>query len=74
MHATTFEIRDYYWRQDVEVSVTNGTERVSLGLRPVNAPVGVGGSMTPETARQLAAELNARADEVERRRNERAGL
>ena len=78
--STTFQIYNAYDKYDIEVNVTNGTERVSLGLRIHGQYKGIGGSMTPGVARALAADLVARADAVEANQHEqvrreiRAGL
>lgn len=67
MTTTTFEARDGYEGRDYEVGATNGAERVSISMRPLDSLRGLGASMTPTEARRLAADLTARADEIDDR-------
>lgn len=62
--TTTYAARDRYDGVDYAVVVTNGDKGISLSLRP-HARHGMGATMTPADARALAADLLARADEID---------
>lgn len=62
LHTST-----HYDPHPVELHVTSGTGGISIGLRENRKFEGTGAVLTPAEARELAAELNARADEIEAR-------
>lgn len=65
MHtASYFPLRDNYNEHRVELTTTSGATGLTLGLRRESYP-GRSVSMTPDEARAIAADLIARADEID---------
>jgi hypothetical protein len=65
MNATTVRIRDNWRGADRQVVVTGGSKSVSLDVRAVSTSDKLGGSMTPDDARKLAAALTEHADRID---------
>lgn len=67
MHTTSYyTLRNNYAGREVGATVTNGTGRITIGLRPASPDYeGTTASMSPDEARAIAADLIARADEID---------
>lgn len=63
--TTAFYGRNDWAEVDYEVTVTNGAERITLGLRPTDVNTGEFASMTPPEARRYARDILRRVDRVE---------
>lgn len=58
-------VRANHEERDIELSLTNDVTGLSLVLRNVDEYSGTYTNLTPAEARELAAELVARADEID---------
>lgn len=65
MSHSFFTAHNGYEDREYSVETTNGAERVSLVMRPVDSISGLGASMAPDVARELGADLIARADKID---------
>jgi hypothetical protein len=63
--TNTIMLLPAWGKREAELAVTSGGAGISIGMRYTNAFAGVGTNMTPAQARELAADLIARADEIE---------
>lgn len=61
----TDKVRQNYEGRDVDLTLTNGRANLSFGLRVVSEYTGEYCNLTPDQARNLAAELIERADEID---------
>jgi hypothetical protein len=65
MHNTTYHVRNFYEGTEYELSMTHGSERVSVGLRPELWEETYGFNMPTDQARQIAADIVRRCDEID---------
>lgn len=63
--TTTMQVRLNYDQRDVELTATNGTGGIGISMRYKDQASGVGANLTPTEARELAADLIARAEDIE---------
>lgn len=62
---TMFQAQNSYESRDYALSVTNGTEKISLSMRPLDERIGMGCSLTTDEARRYAYDILRRAKEVD---------